>query len=76
MPSGTSPRDGGAKGLEQRIEEGLAPVEGSRIEVPEEARPLVRVVAAMFDEYLGESQTRHSRPLVTFREAADQGGKR
>ena len=64
MPSGTSPRDGGAKGLEQRIEEGLARVEGSRIEVPEEARPLVRVVvAAMFDEYLGESQTRHSRAL-------------
>ena len=50
-------------GLEQRIEEGLARVEGSRIEVPEEARPLVRVVAAMFDEYLGESQTRHSRAL-------------
>ena len=54
---------GGAKGLEQLIEDGLARVEGSLIEVPEEARPLVRVVAAMFDEYLGESQTRHSRAL-------------
>jgi len=47
------PRGTAATGLEQRIEDGLAPVEGSRIEVSEEARP-----------------------LVTFREAADQGGKR
>jgi len=33
------------------------------LEMPYEARPLVRVVAALFDQYLGQGPVRHSRAI-------------
>ena len=43
--------------------DGLVRRRGSLIEVPEEARPLVRVVAAAFDTYLGPARSRHTRAV-------------
>lgn len=40
--------------------DGLVVVQGTRLTVPEEARPLVRVVAAAFDAYLDPSAGRHA----------------
>ncbi|MCX8474782.1 MAG: oxygen-independent coproporphyrinogen III oxidase [Sphingomonas sp.] len=49
--------------LGQLMDDGLARLRGEVIEVPEEARPLVRVVAAAFDQYLGQGPARHSRAI-------------
>ncbi|MBX3565421.1 MAG: oxygen-independent coproporphyrinogen III oxidase [Sphingomonas sp.] len=54
---------GSAAGLGEIVHDGLAAVSGNVIEVPEAARPLVRVVAAAFDEYLGKAPARHSRAI-------------
>lgn len=43
--------------------DGLAAVNGRRVTVPEEARPLVRVVAAAFDAYLGRGVGRHAKAI-------------
>lgn len=43
--------------------DGLASVHGAIVEVPETARPLVRAVAAAFDQYLGQGPVRHSRTI-------------
>lgn len=43
--------------------DGLAVLDGPRLTVPEQARPLVRVVAAVFDRYLDAGQGRHSRAV-------------
>ncbi|MFV0623673.1 oxygen-independent coproporphyrinogen III oxidase [Sphingomonas sp. ac-8] len=45
------------------VADGLADVRGTVVEVPEAARPLVRVVAAAFDQYLGQGPVRHSRAI-------------
>lgn len=53
----------GAAPLDALVADGLAEVRGQIIEVPEKARPLVRVVAAAFDQYLGQAPARHSRAV-------------
>lgn len=45
--------------LEQLEADGLVRRSGSRIDVVDEARPLVRVIAAAFDAYLPNSAARH-----------------
>jgi oxygen-independent coproporphyrinogen-3 oxidase len=45
--------------LEQLEADGLVVCSGDRIEVTEQARPLVRAVAAAFDAYLPQSGARH-----------------
>ena len=45
--------------LDQLERDGLVRIEGSSIEVREEARPLVRAVAAAFDAYLPKTADRH-----------------
>ena len=54
---------GSASGLSELVRDGVARVEGDVIEVRDEARPLVRAVAAAFDEYLGRGPARHSRAI-------------
>lgn len=51
----------GLNGLEALAADGLIERNGSLIEVTDEARPLVRSVAAAFDAYLGRNDARHSR---------------
>lgn len=43
--------------------DGLVRVQGDLVEVAEAARPLVRVVAAAFDQYLARAPGRHSRAV-------------
>jgi oxygen-independent coproporphyrinogen-3 oxidase len=50
-------------GLERIIADGVARREGNVIMLDEDARPLVRVLAAAFDEYLGRAPARHSRAV-------------
>jgi len=50
-------------GMADLVADGVVVVEGNRVTVPEIARPLVRVVAARFDTYLGAGAGRHSRAV-------------
>ena len=50
-------------GLQNLEKDGLVAVDGARVTIPEEARPLMRVVAATFDRYLARSEARHSRAV-------------
>jgi oxygen-independent coproporphyrinogen-3 oxidase len=43
--------------------DGLCMVAGRRLTVPQEARRLVRVAAACFDERLPQTQARHSKAV-------------
>ena len=43
--------------------DGLAAREAFRVSVPEEARPLVRNVCAVFDKYLAPDSQRHARAI-------------
>ncbi|HEY1145132.1 MAG TPA: oxygen-independent coproporphyrinogen III oxidase [Allosphingosinicella sp.] len=52
-----------APSLDRLIADGVARREGNVIMLDEEARPLVRVLAAAFDEYLGRAPARHSRAV-------------
>ena len=52
-----------APALRELVRDGLARVEGDTVEVEVAARPLVRVIAAAFDEYLGQGPARHSRAI-------------
>jgi oxygen-independent coproporphyrinogen-3 oxidase len=45
------------------LADGLVRRRGARLEVPVEARPLVRAVAAAFDTYLEEGADRHARAV-------------
>jgi len=47
--------------LDALAHDGLVVRNGSEIRVPQEARPFVRAVCAVFDEYTAESETRYSR---------------
>jgi len=47
-------------GMADLVADGVVVIEGSRITVPGNARPLVRVVAARFDARLGAGAGRHS----------------
>lgn len=53
----------GAAELPMLLADGLVTLDGARLEVPDDARPLVRAVAAAFDEYLGRALARHSRAV-------------
>ena len=46
--------------LEDLAAQGLVTIDGGRITVTEAGRPLVRIVAAVFDTYLAAAQKRHS----------------
>ena len=50
-------------GLDRLIDDGIALREHSTVCLTEEARPLVRVLAAAFDEYLDGGERRHSRAV-------------
>ncbi|PKP77631.1 MAG: oxygen-independent coproporphyrinogen III oxidase [Alphaproteobacteria bacterium HGW-Alphaproteobacteria-3] len=43
--------------------DGIVTRDGRRLTVTEEGRPLVRAVCAVFDEYLGQGQARHSKAV-------------
>lgn len=62
---GTNPQKfvGSARGLQELITHGIAREEKGVLEVSEDARPLVRLLAAAFDEYLGSGPVRHSRAV-------------
>ena len=53
----------GNDGLDQLVAEGIVRREADVISLADEARPLVRVLAAAFDQYLGEGPRRHSRAV-------------
>jgi oxygen-independent coproporphyrinogen-3 oxidase len=52
-----------ASGLDGLIADGIARRERNVIMLDDRARPLVRVLAAAFDEYLGRAPARHSRAV-------------
>ena len=45
------------------VDDGLVRLDWPRVTVPEEARPLMRTVAAIFDIYLATGKARHSRAV-------------
>ncbi len=49
--------------LTEMAEDGLIEIDGGRITVSDEARPLVRTVCAVFDTYLQSGVGRHSRAV-------------
>jgi oxygen-independent coproporphyrinogen-3 oxidase len=49
--------------LAPMVEDGVARIDGDRITVPEEGRPLMRAVCAIFDAYLGNGVGRHSQAV-------------
>ena len=49
--------------LDQLLADGVARRSGAVIALADDARPLVRVLAAAFDQYLGQGQGRHSRTV-------------
>lgn len=52
-----------AEALDELERDGLVRRHGSAIEVPDEARPLVRAVAAAFDAYLPRTATQHTAAI-------------
>jgi oxygen-independent coproporphyrinogen-3 oxidase len=58
--------------LDPLVRDGLVTIEGSRLRVPDAARPLVRAVFATFDQYLHAGETRHARAVC----ASDPGACR
>jgi oxygen-independent coproporphyrinogen III oxidase len=44
-------------------DDGLVRLDWPRVTVPEEARPLMRSVACMFDAYLATGKAKHSRAV-------------
>jgi oxygen-independent coproporphyrinogen-3 oxidase len=53
----------GIEDLPQLVEDGLVTVEGERLSVTDRGRPLVRCVAAAFDDHLAHGQGRHSSAI-------------
>jgi len=49
--------------LAPMVEDGVARIDGDRITVPEQGRPLMRAVCAIFDAYLGNGVGRHSQAV-------------
>ena len=49
--------------LARMAEDGIVTISGHRIRVSEECRPLLRVVAAVFDRHLANGEGRYSRPV-------------
>jgi oxygen-independent coproporphyrinogen-3 oxidase len=53
----------GASSLDNLIADGIARRDGNVVALEDNARPLVRVLAAAFDQYLGDGPARHSRAV-------------
>ncbi|MGH1479764.1 MAG: oxygen-independent coproporphyrinogen III oxidase [Geminicoccales bacterium] len=49
--------------LDKLAADGIVEREGMTIKIPEPARPLVRVAAAIFDQYLSTNEARHARAV-------------
>ncbi|MBA2919977.1 oxygen-independent coproporphyrinogen III oxidase [Sphingomonas sp. MAH-20] len=49
--------------LDQLVADGIARRDDNVVVLADEARPLVRVLAAAFDQYLGQAPARHSRAV-------------
>jgi oxygen-independent coproporphyrinogen-3 oxidase len=49
--------------LEAMARDGIVSIEGARVTLPAHARPLLRTVCAVFDQYLEASETRHARAV-------------
>jgi len=49
--------------LHSLVSDGLVEVAGDQVQVVEAGRPLIRVVAAVFDAYLGHGEGRHSQAV-------------
>jgi oxygen-independent coproporphyrinogen-3 oxidase len=52
-----------ASSLDGLIADGIVRREGNVVALEDKARPLVRVLAAAFDQYLGDGPARHSRAV-------------
>jgi oxygen-independent coproporphyrinogen-3 oxidase len=63
--SGRDPEDFGREfsTLDRMAEDGIVSRDGYRVSVPEEARPYLRHVCAVFDRHLSAGETRYSRAL-------------
>lgn len=55
--------DGSISALEPLAVDGMVIVDGRRVEVSEDSRPLVRIVASMFDAYLIQETAKHSSAI-------------
>lgn len=55
--------DGSLERLEPLMQDGICSLRDGRVEIDEAARPLMRLVAAAFDGYLGEGPGRHARAV-------------
>ncbi len=49
--------------LKPFVRDGLAALDGEMLTIPEDARPLARVTAALFDAYRDKGETRYSRVI-------------
>lgn len=49
--------------LEPLVDDGICSIRDGRVEITESARPLMRMVAAAFDSYLGSGSGRHARAV-------------
>ena len=49
--------------IDQLAADGIAERDVMKVRVPEAARPLVRMVAAVFDQYLTADESRHARAV-------------
>lgn len=65
VPFGADPDQllGDSVALDQLVADGIARRDDRVIVLADEARPLVRVLAAAFDQYLGQAPARHSRAV-------------
>ncbi|WP_119677547.1 oxygen-independent coproporphyrinogen III oxidase [Indioceanicola profundi] len=62
-PAGLSGLLPKAESLAELERDGLIRLDGTRLTVPDEAKPLVRSVAALFDSYLDPESGRHSKAI-------------
>ncbi|MCW8969971.1 MAG: oxygen-independent coproporphyrinogen III oxidase, partial [Rhodospirillales bacterium] len=49
--------------LEPYIADGICTADGRRVTVTEDGRPFVRLIASVFDAYLGQGEGRHSKAI-------------
>lgn len=45
------------------LDEGIVEIKDENISVPAQARPWLRTVCAVFDQYLDQGETRHARAV-------------
>ena len=54
---------GSLESLRPMADDGLVQIDGWRVVVPDEARPVLRTVCAAFDSYLATGKARHSATI-------------